>query len=211
MIKRLALKKKVNDIILTKYRKSERQDHMNLIEKATQFAAIKHEGQYRKATKIPYITHPFAVGMILQQEGYGEEIIAAGLLHDTMEDTDTTKEELLQEFGEGVLNLVMAATEQDRSMSWEERKQATVNGLALKTPEQIAVIVADKIHNLRSIRADLDKYGEEIWSRFNRGKQEQAWYYTSIVKAITPFEKEVPFIRKLSIEMDDLFSENRGK
>ncbi|MCM3112475.1 HD domain-containing protein [Lederbergia lenta] len=183
---------------------------MNLVEKATQFAAIKHEGQYRKATKTPYITHPFAVGMILQQEGYGEEIIAAGLLHDTMEDTDTTKEELLQEFGEGVLRLVMAATEQDRSLSWEERKQATIDGLASKTPEQIAVIVADKIHNLRSIRADLDKYGEEVWSRFNRGKQEQAWYYTSIVKAITPFEKEVPFIRKLSTEVDDLFFKNKG-
>ncbi|MEK3889367.1 HD domain-containing protein [Bacillus sp. FSL K6-3431] len=184
---------------------------MHLIEKATQFAAVKHEGQYRKATNIPYITHPFAVGMILQQAGYSEEVVAAGLLHDTIEDTDTTEEELLQEFGEKVLNLVMAATEQDRSLSWEDRKQATINGLALKTPEQIAVVVADKIHNVCSIRTDIDKNGEEVWSRFNRGKQEQAWYYTSIIKAITPFEKKVPLIEKLSAEVNCLFLERNER
>ncbi|MBS4224201.1 HD domain-containing protein [Lederbergia citrea] len=178
---------------------------MNMIDKAIQFAAIKHEGQYRKRTDIPYITHPFVVGMILQQAGYKEEIIAAGILHDALEDTDTTEEELLSEFGQSVVDLVKAASEEDKSLSWEERKQRSIDALALKSPDQIAVIVADKLHNIRSIQSDIDSIGGSVWTRFNRGKREQSCYYMSIINAVTPFKKEVPLIRKLATEVNQLF------
>ena len=178
---------------------------MKIIDKAIRFAAIKHEGQNRKGTDIPYITHPFAVGMILQQAGYKEEVIVAGILHDTLEDTETTENELLSEFGQHIVDLVKAATEEDKSLSWEERKQHAIDDLALKSPEQIAVIVADKLHNIRSIQSDVDSDGESVWTRFNRGKREQSWYYMSIINELTPYKREVLLIRKLEAEVKQLF------
>ena len=79
---------------------------MDLIDKALQIASIAHEGQYRKNTKIPYIAHPVAVGMILQKAGYSEEMVAAGILHDTVEDTDITMEDIEREFGLEVARIV---------------------------------------------------------------------------------------------------------
>lgn len=178
---------------------------MNIIEKAFQFALHKHEGQYRKGTKIPYITHPFAVAMLLKHHGYSDEIVAAGLLHDTLEDTNTTEEELLGEFGPFVLDLVQAASEPDKSQSWEERKLRMLRDLPNKTPDQLAVIVADKLHNLRSIQADSEAIGDAVWTRFNRGKREQSWNYMSVVNALIPFHKEVRLIRILDVEVKRLF------
>ncbi|WP_438317258.1 HD domain-containing protein [Sporosarcina sp. FA9] len=177
---------------------------MNIIEKAFQFALKKHEGQYRKGTDIPYITHPFAVSMILKHYGYSDEVIAAGLLHDTLEDTDTTAEELFA-FGPYVLELVQSASEFDKSLSWEERKHRTIAELTTKSPDQLAVIVADKLHNIRSIQSDIDEVGEAVWHRFNRGKRDQSWYYLSLINALSPHEKDIRLIRVLNAEAKRIF------
>ena len=87
---------------------------MDKIETAMIFAAKAHKNQTRKGTDIPYITHPFAVGMLLQKEKCSEEVIAAGILHDTLEDTETTFKDLTEAFGVHVANLVLAASEKDR-------------------------------------------------------------------------------------------------
>ena len=178
---------------------------MNLVEKALQFAAVKHEGQYRKGTNIPYITHPVAVAMLLKGANYSDDIVAAGLLHDTLEDTETTIAELHQEFGSNVLQLVQAASEPDKTLSWEERKMRTIAELSMKTSDELAVIVADKLHNIQSIRSDVEADGDEIWSRFNRGKREQSWYYLGIVKALQPKREEVKHVKKLEKEVYRLF------
>lgn len=179
---------------------------MNCIEKAFQFALKKHSGQYRKGTEIPYMTHPFAVAMILKHHQYSDEVVAAGLLHDTLEDADTTADELRDEFGEEVLGLVLAASEADTTLPWEERKQRTITELPLKTKEQLAVIVADKLHNLRSIQEELDTIGEAVWAKFNRGEREQSWYYKSIVNALQFIEKEMCLVGKLTAEVNQLFN-----
>ncbi|TSI05962.1 HD domain-containing protein [Lysinibacillus sp. BW-2-10] len=178
---------------------------MNLIEKAIIFAAKAHEGQMRKSTNIPYITHPFAVGMLLQQTKCSEEVIAAGILHDTIEDTDVTYPQLVEEFSEKIANLVQAASEHDKSLPWEERKRHTIQGLSKASLEEIQVIVADKLHNLRSIREDLERDGETVWSRFNRGKKDQHWYYSSIVKALSSRKKEFKLIGQLEKEVKAVF------
>jgi len=177
----------------------------NMIEKAMQFAAFKHDGHYRKESKIPYITHPVGVAMILQKIKAPEEVVAAGILHDTLEDTDTTADELLANFGEKVLRLVLAATEPDKSLSWEERKQHTIVSIASMTADEISLFTADKLHNIRSIQADLNEKGESVWDRFNRGKREQSWYYMSVVRELEPFKKEVSLIRVLKKEVFQLF------
>ncbi|WP_339148686.1 MULTISPECIES: HD domain-containing protein [unclassified Sutcliffiella] len=178
---------------------------MNLVETAIMFAAEAHKNQTRKGTEVPYITHPFTVGMMLQGAGCSEEVVAAGILHDTLEDTEATYEILVKEFGGRVADLVVAASENDKSLSWEERKQHTIDGLKNASMEELQVIVADKLHNLRSIRRDLVEHGDMIWQRFNRGKQKQHWYYASIVKALTPGKGDFKLIGELEEEVKGVF------
>ncbi|WP_010174674.1 HD domain-containing protein [Bacillus coahuilensis] len=90
---------------------------MNSVDKAIQFTACAHDGQYRKGTDIPYITHPFTVSMMLQKEGATVEQVVAGFLHDTVEDTDVTYSIVEKEFGEEIANLVRACSESDKSAS----------------------------------------------------------------------------------------------
>ncbi len=182
---------------------------MNIIEKAFQFALTKHEGQYRKGTNIPYITHPFAVSMILQHHNYSDNVVAAGLLHDILEDTDATEDDLLKLFNASVLELVKAASETDKSLSWEERKQATINELPLKTRNQLAVIVADKLHNVRSIQHDINQFGDVVWDRFNRPKQDQAWYYENFVNTLNELLEKPPLVERLDLAVEKLFSETK--
>ena len=96
-----------------------------MIHEAIIFAALAHEGQKRKGTDVPYIVHPFEVAQILTKAGASESVICAGLLHDTVEDTEVTLEEIRQKFGGEVAGMVSVMTE-DKSLSWEERKQKAV-------------------------------------------------------------------------------------
>ena len=178
---------------------------MDMVEKAIVFAAKAHDHQKRKGTDIPYITHPIAVGMLLQKEKCSEEVIVAGILHDTLEDTETTFEELKEMFGLRVANLVQAASEKDKSLPWEVRKQQTIDGLKDATLEELQVIVADKYHNLKSIQYDFELLGDLIWQRFNRGKRDQHWYYASIVKALSPRKKEFRVIGELEEVVIEVF------
>ncbi|WP_422123285.1 HD domain-containing protein [Planococcus sp. X10-3] len=176
-----------------------------LIDNATRFAAVKHDGQYRKGTNIPYITHPLGVAMILLEEKQPQKVVVAALLHDTLEDTDATEEELFKNFGEDILMLVKSASEPDKSLSWELRKQRTIDVLPYHSTDELYLILADKLHNLRSIQADVQKQGESTWNRFNRGKRDQSWYYMGILNALKDRKREIPLIRKLEEEAMALF------
>ncbi|CEG27068.1 metal dependent phosphohydrolase [Bacillus sp. B-jedd] len=175
---------------------------MNMIEKAFRVAGEAHDGQYRKLTKTPYITHPATVGIILQKYGYGEELIAAGILHDTAEDTDVTLEMIEMDFGSKVAEIVAGCSEPDKSLSWEERKEHTIEFLKGAPIEIRAVACADKLHNVRSIRYDVEKSGEEVWNRFKRGREKQEWYYRSLVESLgqqSSFEMLDEFAREVEL------------
>lgn len=179
---------------------------MELIDKALQIASLAHEGQYRKNTKIPYIAHPAAVGMILQKEGYREEMVAAGVLHDTVEDTDLTMADIKRHFGKEVAMIVEGCSEPDKSLSWEERKEHTIEYLRT-APEEIRIVAcADKLHNVRSIRQDVEHSGEAVWSRFKRGKKQQEWYYRNVLLSLG-HASEFPLLEELTLEVERLFED----
>ncbi|HEY4550855.1 MAG TPA: HD domain-containing protein [Bacillus sp. (in: firmicutes)] len=178
---------------------------MSIIDQAIIFAAMAHRDQTRKSTDIPYITHPFAVGMLLQKAKCSDEVIVAGILHDTLEDTSTTYEELVEQFGSKIAQLVRSASEQDKSLPWEKRKQHTIESLKDANLEEIQVITADKLHNLKSIQDDLANNGEKLWNRFNRGKRKQHWYYSSIVKELAPRKMEFNLIQELESTVKEVF------
>ncbi|HPG39827.1 MAG TPA: HD domain-containing protein [bacterium] len=157
---------------------------MDKLNQAIMFAARAHDGQKRKGTDIPYITHPFAVAMLLLREGCGEDTVIAGLLHDVVEDTPVTIEQLEAEFGAQVAAIVWQCTDDETISSWQTRKQALLERLKTAPLPVKYVACADKLHNISSIVADYAELGESLWARLGRGYAEHKWYYRALVDSI---------------------------
>ncbi len=158
---------------------------MDIVLRAVEFAARYHDGQKRKGTRDPYIGHPFSVGMILARHGYDGEVVAAGILHDTLEDTKATADDLRREFGDRVAALVEGASEPAKWRPWLQRKRHTIEFLQTAPLDMRVVSAADKLHNLLTMERDLAAVGEVFWRRFQRGRSEQEWYYRQVAAAIT--------------------------
>ncbi|NIS78798.1 MAG: HD domain-containing protein [Anaerolineales bacterium] len=148
---------------------------------ALEFAVQAHRGQFRKGTSIPYVVHPIGVGRILIEAGCAEHVVIAGILHDTMEDAGVSDNDLRSTFGDSVAELVSAVSEIDKSEPWEERKRKTLEALESASEDILVLALADKLDNIRSIRDSLRFDGDEVWLRFRRPKDDQAWYYKSLV------------------------------
>lgn len=153
------------------------------LDKAVEFATERHSGQVRKGTALPYIVHPIEVMHILYRMGADENVMIAGVLHDTIEDTGTTKDEILELFGEDVANLVTGHSE-DKSKSWEERKLTAIEHLANSDKRFKMLVMADKLSNMRAIAADYAVVGDKLWERFNAPPEKQAWYYSKLDDAL---------------------------
>lgn len=165
-----------------------------MVERAVSFANKAHQGQRRKSTNIAYILHPMEAGSvassILSQFGRNdEEVISAAILHDVLEDTNVTEEQLLREFGERVTFLVKMQSE-DKSKSWKERKTHTIEELKKCTDIDVKIVLlADKLSNMRSVARDYEILGEGLWSRFNeKRKSEHGWYYESLSENMRELE-----------------------
>lgn len=175
--------------------------------KAIEFSACAHLGHFRKGSKDPYITHPFEVAKILStavDPETNEALISAGLLHDTVEDTNTTIETIRKEFGEEVAALV-ASDSEDKQLSWEMRKQNTIDFLRNDATRDMQLLAcADKLANLRSIKEDYARIGDRVWEIFVRGKEKQGWYYKGIVEALSPLG-DIPMYCELSLLTKEIF------
>lgn len=175
------------------------------LEDAICFATKRHAGQVRKGSDIPYITHPLETMTILNTMKADTDLLIAGVLHDTVEDTDTTSEEIRELFGEDVAALVAAHTE-DKSKSWTERKQHTIDELQTAPLRVKMLIMADKVSNLRSMYADYKLIGDELWKRFNAPKEKQAWYYSGVQDALCDMQNYIE-TEKIYLEMVGLFKD----
>lgn len=150
-----------------------------MIDRAIIFATKAHAGQRRKVTDSPFIIHPLAVGCLLADAGEAEDVVVAGILHDTVEDTDVTLAEISEQFGEVVANHVAGCSE-NKELSWEERKKDTIELLETASEEVCLVTCADKIHNLQVSVDGIREEGEDFFVHFKRGYDDQKWYYGSI-------------------------------
>lgn len=156
---------------------------LGLVDRAVAFAAMKHAGQFRKGTTIPYITHVVEALAIVSTLTEDAEVRAAAVLHDTLEDTRTTREELEEYFGKRVAALVAAESENKREdqpaeETWLTRKQETINHLAEASHEARIIALGDKLSNIRAMHRDYEEIGEELWERFNeKDPVNQGMYY----------------------------------
>lgn len=154
-----------------------------LLNKAIWFAVERHAGQVRKGTKLPYIVHPLETMNILVAMDADVKLLVAGVLHDVLEDTETEVTEIVALFGSDVAELVKSHSE-DKSKSWDERKQTAIKELKEGSEQLRMLVMADKVSNLRSLLRDYQRLGDAVWSRFNAPKEKQAWYYSEIQDAL---------------------------
>jgi (p)ppGpp synthase/HD superfamily hydrolase len=138
-----------------------------LVRSALEQARSDHEGQVRNGSGgMPYIEHPMRVAALLDEHGYGDEVLAAALLHDVVEDSETTLDELREKFGEGVAGLVGAMTDDEELEDYRERKAEHRERLAAAPVEALAIYGADKLTNSRTLRNAYAAEGDAVRDEF---------------------------------------------
>lgn len=152
---------------------------------AAEFAIDAHKGQTRKSSNIPYVSHLFEVAGILIENNACENLVIAGLLHDVLEDTKKTIQDIECLFApvkaREIIKIIIADTEKDKSLPWKERKQETINYLKkTRSKNGMLLIAADKLSNLRSFCKSLHELGENMWKDYSGNKNEQHWYFETI-------------------------------
>ncbi len=196
-----------------------RQMEMNLVSKAFDFAYRVHYQTTRKGSTIPYITHPLNVMIILLKNNASEELLAAALLHDVVEDEEVTFQELTEKFGKKVSYLVKEVSEPlalinktlNRTETWRARKEHTIKSLQKATHEVKMLSCADKLANISDMLQDHINVGEKLWSRFNASKLNQKWYYDSLVEVFAqePHSlSELPYYQEFTEKVKLLFHKN---
>lgn len=182
----------------------------NVLNDAIIFATNAHSGQFRKGTEIPYILHPLEAGAIVATMTTDPEVIAGAVLHDVVEDTDATIQQIEDVFGERVAMLVTGETENKREhlsseSTWKIRKQETLDHLVSAPLEVKMIALGDKLSNLRAIYRDYRILGDDLWQRFNqKDKYEHAWYYGGIINCMDELCK-YPAYREYSQLMEEVF------
>lgn len=167
-----------------------------LYEKAVIFAATAHQGAHRKGSRIPYLSHPIEAAAIVSELTDDEELIAAAVLHDVVEDTAVTPEELEQYFGTRIATYVGYETEDKRrdqpaEETWMIRKKEMLAFLRDKADRNAKMLaLADKLSNLRSLDRDVISTGDRVWERFHqKDKKMHGWLYRQTAEALRELEE----------------------
>ncbi|MEO5904341.1 MAG: HD domain-containing protein [Gemmatimonadaceae bacterium] len=191
------------------------------INHAFAFAAKHHDRQVRKGTKLPYLTHPANVAVILARYGRDEQTVVAGILHDVVEDCvrdgytrDMLEQRIGEKFGTGVLETVLAVThrrvdDDGVELSSDEKKADYLKRLESANEAALWVCAADKVHNAHSILSDLRRTADpdSVWSRFNVGKAGTMKWYRDVLNRL----KEIGFGQPIVAELADAVAELEGR
>jgi (p)ppGpp synthase/HD superfamily hydrolase len=156
---------------------------------AIDFATERHRGQCRKGSDLPYVGHPLEAGALLAHH-YPDRpaLVTAGFLHDTLEDTSATRDELRERFGEDVARLVGAVTQRWWKVPWS---------LDVRDPDVVRLKTADCISNIRATIVDLRRDGPVTWRRFNGGEKAKRDYYRRLTRSIVDALRDEPLVQRL--------------
>jgi myo-inositol-1(or 4)-monophosphatase len=162
-----------------------------LLDRAIVFAVHAHAGTERRGKGFPYIVHPMEAVEIVATMTRDQELLAAAALHDTVEDTDTTVEQIREEFGDRIATLV--ASESDtmpegvsEEDSWHARKQAAIDRLARASHDAKMVALGDKLSNMRAIARDYAQQGDALWDLFHaKDPKDHEWHYRELADALS--------------------------
>lgn len=171
-----------------------------LFDKAAQFAIEAHHGTERRGKGFPYILHPMEAAIIVSSITNDPEMLAAAILHDTVEDTDATIEQIEELFGKRVAQLVNIDTA-EVGLPWRTKRQKQMERIAASNRDSKIVAIGDKLSNLRGITRDYCKQGEELWKRFHApgGKADIVWYYSGLATALADLADTAPYKEYLTL------------
>ncbi|EKE19908.1 MAG: metal dependent phosphohydrolase [uncultured bacterium] len=182
------------------------------IQRAIKFSAKTHnhyQQQTRKGKVIPYIAHPLTVGIILSLANAPEDVIVAGILHDTIEDSieekKVTAQMLEERFGKNVAELVLSVTEIDRSLPWAERKSIALSHVKDFSFESALLKSADVLSNVSEILDDFQRYGLDVFKHFTATPKETLAVYVKMINALVARFPENPLqedLKKLLEKID---------
>lgn len=176
-------------------------DHPELLERAIRIAVREHAGQTRKGDGQPYITHPIAVALLVARAGLSVETVAVALLHDVVEDTAMTPEEMAREVGSEVTRAVLAVTK-DETLRREERERRYEAGLRRAGREALAVAVADKIHNLFAMMRAVDQEGPGVLRRFSGSPEGRIAHYERCRDIVRERWPDCPLLPELDRQLE---------
>ena len=180
----------------------------DLLSKAIKFAKEKHEGQTRKGSNKPYITHIFAVAKILEEENADIKTIIVGVLHDTLEDTNTTIEELTKEFGVEISCMVDTLSEK-KGLAYNDRKYMQALRIKNSSKDVKMVKCADCLSNLTDTYKEL-KTNPNVWSKFNASKQDIQKHYKDTLNALLELKGTKIYARLVNV-YQNVFEETKTK
>ena len=177
---------------------------MQKLDYAILFATKAHDGQRRKTDNVDMIFHPFTVGMLLQRVGADEDTVIAGILHDVVEDTKYTLDDIENIFGKKVRTIVEEVTE-NKALEWKKRKEEAIEKVRNASIQGKMVECADKINNLESLYDLLQEKGAEVWKNFNKPYSEQKWYYTEMYQAVVDNTENNQFFERYKKILNKVF------
>ena len=170
-----------------------------LLDRAIMFAVKAHAGTERRGKGFPYIVHPMEAVEIVATITPDQELLAAAALHDTVEDTDVTIEQIRAEFGDRIASLVGAETDlviegQSEQDSWHDRKRAAIDRLSKASRDAKIVAMGDKLSNMRAIARDYAVQGDALWSLFHAtDPKDHEWHYRGLADALRELEDTFAF------------------
>ena len=182
----------------------------SLLDRAIIFAVKAHAGTERRGKGFPYIVHPMEAVEIVATITPNQELLAAAALHDTVEDTDITIEQIRAEFGERIASLVTSETDvvfegRSESDSWHDRKQAAIDRLAKVSREAKIVALGDKLSNMRAIARDYAVQGDALWNLFHvNDPKEHEWHYRGLADALRELQDTFAF-REFEMLINQVF------
>ncbi len=158
-----------------------------IFDRAAEFAIKAHGGTERRGKGFPYIIHPMEAAAIAATITNDQEILAAAVLHDVVEDTEVTADELRKLFGDRVTDLVLHETgPREKGLPWRTKKQVQIDQIRMADRDSKIVAMGDKLSNMRAIASDYRRVGNNLWSRFHApgGKEDIEWYYRGLAEAL---------------------------
>lgn len=170
-----------------------------LLDRAIIFAVKAHAGTERRGKGFPYIVHPMEAMEIVATITPDQALLAAAALHDTVEDTDVTIEDIRAEFGDRVASLVAQESEErpegvSDEDSWHDRKQAAINRLAKAPRDAKIVALGDKLSNIRAIASDHANLGDALWERFHaKDPKDHEWHYRGLADSLRELQDTAAF------------------
>lgn len=182
----------------------------SFLDKALLFAIKAHSGVERRGKGFPYIVHPMEAVAIVASITPDQELLAAAALHDVVEDTDYTIDDIKREFGERVARLVAAESDlvvegKSESDSWVERKQYAIDRLAKLDRDAKIVSIGDKLSNARAMLSDYEEMGEELWKKFHVSDPKlHKWHYEGLRNSLSDLKGTFAF-EEFSEIVDKLF------